>query len=1038
MIVRFDSLNRFEAPKFVLCNPGSVYYNGLTTNTVGALIDKSDEEILFNFNSPSELRFRANKVLREDKEENEFVRKLYGGLQNRRLVFVEDIGYFLISNVEDGYDGEREYKDITAQSCEVEIQRKNLTYIEDGTYKFDVLLELIVSTLPKWTIGHVDFSVLSKYRTFEDVDTEMDTLSFLLNDVQDAYECIFIFDIINRRINVYDQSNYVVRTDIHITKEDLIQNLRITENAEDLYTAVSVFGDESLNIAAINPLGTNTIYNFDYYLDWMSPALKEKVVAWTKLQKEVFDTYYDLNLKYYVLMTERTDCEAEKSKLAIVRDTYKRCRENIVATSSSARVERYNEVIAENGGTPIDITDDIDELVAKIDEQITTTETSISTVEDEINSINTSMEDKLVEIEAIHKSVAITTYFSQEEYDELYDYIFEGNYRDEYITVTESMTHVQRFEQMKTLYDRAVGQLKKISVPTQEFAVDVENFLFAKEFEPWSNQLETGCLINVEFERDDVAALFLASITVNYAERSLSFTFGNRYNRFDARDLFDDVLGNISKSSNTIDYVKDLVYPIKSGELNAFAEALKNSRVLTMHSALASTNQDVYIDDSGYTGRKLLGDGSFDPRQIKITNNTIVFTSDEWESSDTAIGEIILGNNKSIYGINAKAVIGEMIIGGQLNIYDKDGNELLSVVDGKISASVSDKVTQTGGDDKSFGWSLLPDGFRLTASGEQVFYASDDGVEIVGSITAISGTIGGCEIKDNILRIKNANIAEKLTADNINADGIVAKNVDITGAITATSGVIGGCSITNGVLKIKNANIDEKLTADNINANGMTATNVTITGNITATSGTIGGCAISSGVLQIKNANIAEKLTASKIDATNLKVAAANITGTLTASSISVKDSDGDTLLSAGSNAVRIAGWNVDSNSLYYGSSFSSATCFICTGSNTSMSIGGSGSISGWVLKAGSNFGVTNTGALYARNAKISGSVTATSGDVGGWTINNDKLSGTYNGYTIAISPIGVSGYYTNASGSKVPVTATWDAILTAALRWNE
>ena len=190
MIVRFDRLNRFEAPKFVLCNPGSVYSNGLTTNTVGTLIDTSDEEINFNFNALSELRMRVNKVIREDADDNAFVNKLYRGLQNRRLIFVEDIGYFSISNVEDGFDGERDYKDITAQSCEVEIQRKNLTYIADGTYKFDVLLEKIVSTLPKWVIGHVDATVIARHRTFEDVDTSLNTLSFMLGDMQEAYECI--------------------------------------------------------------------------------------------------------------------------------------------------------------------------------------------------------------------------------------------------------------------------------------------------------------------------------------------------------------------------------------------------------------------------------------------------------------------------------------------------------------------------------------------------------------------------------------------------------------------------------------------------------------------------------------------------------------------------------------------------------------------------------------------------------------------------------------------------------------------------------
>lgn len=693
MIVRFDKLNRFETPKFVLCNPGSVYSNGLTTNTVGTLIDTSDEEINFNFNALSELRMRVNRVIRDDSDDNAFVNKLYRGLQNRRLIFVEDIGYFSISNVEDGFDGERDYKDITAQSCEVEIQRKNLTYIADGTYKFDVLLELIVSTLPKWVIGHVDTTVIARYRTFEDVDTSLNTLSFMLGDMQEAYECIFVFDIMNRRINVYDQNNYVVRTDIHITKDDFIQNLHIDENADDLYTAISVFGDESLSIAAVNPLGTTTIYNFNHYLDWMSDGLREKVTSWTELQESVFDDYYQKNLEYYEVMTERSSFEAERAKQQIVLDTYKKLRENILSTSNYTRLDDYNEVITENGGTAVDIQYDIAATVAKIDELISATNTTISNLNTNISELNSDMEARLVEIEAIHDSVSISKYFTQEEYDELYDYIFEGQYTDSYITVTESMTHTERFKQMKVLYDRAKAQLEKVSVPTQEFNIDVENFVFVKEFEPWSEQLETGCLINVELEVDNIAALFLASITINYADKGLSFTFGNRYNKFDPKALFDKVLGNINKSSNTIEYIKNVVYPIKDGQLDEFAEALSSSRTLTMNSAIASTNQEVVIDDSGYTGRKVLSDGSFDPRQLKIVHNSIVLTANAWDSSEIAIGEIVLDNGTVIYGINAKTLMGEMIIGGQLNIFDSDGNDIFKVMDDKIEASITDPKT---------------------------------------------------------------------------------------------------------------------------------------------------------------------------------------------------------------------------------------------------------------------------------------------------------------------------------------------------------
>jgi hypothetical protein len=154
------------------------------------------------------------------------------------------------------------------------------------------------------------------------------------------------------------------------------------------------------------------------------------------------------------------------------------------------------------------------------------------------------------------------------------------------------------------LYDRTEEQLKRVAYPTQEFSLDVENFIFVKEFEKWSEQLETGCLINVEVDDNDVAALFLTAFTVNYEDKKLTMTFGNRYNRFDPKALFDKVLGNISRTANTLSYISDTIYPIKSGEFNQMKEALETSRTLTKNAVLSSDNEQVIIDDTGYTGRR--------------------------------------------------------------------------------------------------------------------------------------------------------------------------------------------------------------------------------------------------------------------------------------------------------------------------------------------------------------------------------------------------------------------------------------------------
>lgn len=698
MIVRYSSLNRLEVPKFTLCSPGSVYNNGMLGNVVGILADHEAEEIVFNFNSVSELNFRINKVRREDAEDNAHMYSLYRAVQNRRLIFVDDIGYFMITNIKDGYSDGVHYKDVSAQSIDVEIQQKMIPYIKDGTYKFmsdgieteTGLIETIVEVLPLWTLGHVDESVAERYRTFEDVDTSLNCLGFLMDEMQDAYECIFIFDIVNRVINVYDQANYVRKTNIHLTKDDLINSLDITENADDIYTAISVMGDENVTISAINPTGANVIYNFDFYLSWMSEALREKVSTWEQAVKDALDTYYNLNLQYYNKLQSASDLNLDFQKYTTQITMYTRCRNNIVAESDTSLVGSYNTVIVENGGTPIEVYPEIADTLAYIDDLIAQCESGQENVKAELDAVNAEIAELKEQIQGIQGTLSITSYFTEAEYSELSHYIFEGSYTDEYVTITDIMSYSEKFAQMKILYDRAQSRLERVSQPTQEFDIDVENFIFVKEFEHWSEQLETGCLINVELDTDDIASLFLSNITINYDDHTLSMTFGNRFNKFDPRSLFDDVLGDVSKSANTLNYIKEILYPIKSGEFDSMKEALQTSRNLTMNNALASDGEEVVIDGSGYTGKKKLSNGTYDPRQVKLTGKNLVFTDDAWESCKVALGELLFGDGNSAYGINAETIIGDIIMGRNLRILDSDGNDLLTVVDGKIESQVGD------------------------------------------------------------------------------------------------------------------------------------------------------------------------------------------------------------------------------------------------------------------------------------------------------------------------------------------------------------
>lgn len=694
MYIKYDSLDRFEPLLMTLCNPSSEYINDAPSKSLGILSDTSDEEMVLNFNSLSELNFRIYDVDKDDAEENELSHSLYNQVLNRRLIFVKGIGYFIIDNAkETAEDDGTRYKDVSASSGEVELQNRKVPYIEDNTYKFEDLLEKLVVTMPIWTIGHIDDSLTSKYRTFEDVDADTNILSFMLDDMQDAYECIFLFDTINRVINCYAQNEYLRTTDIHLTLDDVVNSLEVSESSDDLYTAVSVLGNDETTITAINPLGTNILYDFSYFIPWMSSTLGEKVSTWQSRVEEVQPTYYATNLQYYQKLEKANDINQELSKLSTQITMYQRCRNNIVAEANTDLVSKYNSAITAAGGTEIP-TAEISETLTSIDDLIAKCEAEQEKQTQALDTVNAELETLKNSAEAIRNEVAISQYFANSEVAELSNFIFEGGYNDEYVVITDIMTQTDKFDQMEVLYNRAKDVLAKACEPTQEFSLDVENFVFVKSFEHWSEQLETGCLVNVELKDDDVAKLFLSNMTINYDDHTLRMTFGNRFKKFDTKSLFDNVLGSVSKSANSISYIKDILDPIKRGELNALKETLSTSRNLTMGNAMGASDEDLIIDGSGYTGLKRNSDGTIDPHQIKIVSKNIVFTDDAWESCKTAIGEIVMADGTTTYGINAETIIGDLIIGNELRILNDDGEDMFSVMGDEIKSSIKSEITE--------------------------------------------------------------------------------------------------------------------------------------------------------------------------------------------------------------------------------------------------------------------------------------------------------------------------------------------------------
>ena len=994
MILSFDKFERYEVPQVTLCNPNSrateVDGKITITDTVGVLSNPKGMSLKLNFNAPHELSFDYYRHKSSDPIKQSFYDSIYEAIQTDRYVYLTDIGYFIISNVSDSDEDNIDKKSISLKSCEEnELATTEGLHLKEGTYYLhtdnnDGLLDLFLPKTAGWTMGYIDPSLLTKPYFVE--DTEVDNgYNFLYTTVQNMFECIVEPDIIERTISVYSRVYYAEHhlTDIHVAKYNLLKYRIVEENDEDKYTALNVQGkDENLEIRAVNPTGKNVIYDFKPRYSWMPSALQQAIEKWQEKCESVEDEYLALQQGYYAELEKLFD---EEQDIEVLKEELKQ----LEATKDAA----WTMVAG----------DEKEQSLINVKNAITAKQNEINTATSTYNShkatVKTNYEVPISQINSdcaldlTAKDINGNIIFTADLLNELMTHIKPTDYVDEYMLVTESMTYPQRFEKAKELMDRAKSQLVKISSGQKTYSVDTRSFLFNKHFKYFSEQLCAGAIIYVETKKDKMEQLHLIGIDINFDDKSTSFTLGNKYDRSDLKALYDEALGQNSKSFSELKYIASIIED-QQKQLDYQQNWVADLRILTLDNVLTSEDQAIEINNRGLIGRKrqLNEDGSwredengnplFELEQVKLINNTLVFTEDNWKTASTAVGKIAVGydakgNVKYSYGINGQVLIGELILGNNL------------------------VLTGTGA------------GIKIKDSnGNDVFYADENGnLVLSGTIFANNGKIGGYTIEQNRLYCSGAGInnngygaafwAGDDTGDhsgNSAAFRVYHDGSCYASKITAAGGSIAGWAIESDqitqVLSVNGVNHRVSLCSDaNSPAFGVTASNW-------------------------ENANFKVNWDGS------LYASEANITGIINAKS-------------GGS----IAGWQLSENAIY--------STLVGMSNNMSNYAFWAGASEGWSNSVQAPFRVGHDGTLIATNAIITGAITATSGTfsnctinkscsikkveadegyIGGWNILDGWIKGTDVGYskTTLITAQYIARYYTDGSGGG-PVS--WERI---------
>ena len=795
-----DFLNNLEKPIIYIAKKDKTF--------LGAVSIYDDLSLTFNLNAYQTASFKIYRDINGKKYEH------YDDFQEDRLIMVQGIGWYKI-HAETNIENTGISKSITANSLECTLCNKRLIDFEcnTGEILYDdyvktifydpinpkgSLLNRVFNVAPSWSVGHVDASLANKQRSFDEDD--IDIYSFLTGDVSEAFNCLFVFDTFNMTINAYDLDDYGEDTNIYISMDNLAQSMIESIDENSIITCYRVNGGDGIYINEVNPNSTNKIYNFEYYLPEMEESIQNKV----KLYNE---KYQSLKPQYEEIMKHLGD------QIGVIQELETRLPDSLDSKdwtkygldfldSKVKSFKNIDEVYCAQGmNKPNSFNynlyqqnlEDLNNVTAEYNKR----KSEVDSATDVYNSI-------IAERNAVQSQLDMDKWFTKDEWKTLDSYVVEETYsNDNYIT-TDNTTDTERFDIERQLYDVAWKDLSKKCRPQYQYTSTLSNVLTIPQFKGFLKYFQLGNFIRMATDYDTVIKLRLISFTVDYNDTSkIDVTFSDAIRVHGVCNDVASIISQANSAAMSFQFNKDQYD--KSVNQSNFVEEMRKYGLDVAN--IPVKNQHQSWDETGMWFRQWNEQkNDFDPEQIKIINNQIVFSDDGFQSAKMAIGKIPIDKNgNTVYAVNAEAILGKLFLGEYLTLQNNSGTYKFDDA-GFIAKSGNNSVRIQPNQSEEL--------FSIYKGNNKQFYVDSDGnVHFMGDLTGSSGIFSG-QLKGGSINLGNGTFTVdkdgNLTANkgtfsgdliggsiNINNGNFL---VDKYGNMKANAGLIGDWGITNGYL----------------------------------------------------------------------------------------------------------------------------------------------------------------------------------------------------------------------------------------------
>lgn len=284
----------------------------------------------------------------------------------------------------------------------------------------------------------------------------------------------------------------------------------------------------------------------------------------------------------------------------------------------------------------------------------------------------------LDEMKVINDTLNLETNLGTELYKKYCAYRREDTYENQNYIV-DSLDDAGIIEKAKDFMEAAKKELERIANPQYTISSTLKNFLVLEEFRPILDYFELGNWIRMKVD-NRIYTLRLIGYSINFGDlQNISVQFSTVTKYKDAAYDAQQIIKSAQSMSSSFTYIAQQA---KKGESSK--EIIDDWTTNGLNSAMVNiknNDETLLIRDNGMLFRYYDPDtGKYSPEQMRIYNNLILFTQDNWDHCTQAVGkhnyqvydvDIDDFKTQTGYGMTAEFftgnyVTGKTIIGGQI------------------------------------------------------------------------------------------------------------------------------------------------------------------------------------------------------------------------------------------------------------------------------------------------------------------------------------------------------------------------------------